>query len=63
MTNYEWIVLKIDEKPNKMICQRCSAEAVSPTPCRLEDAGEIFKTFIKIHNRCVLPQDGGNNGN
>ena len=49
---YKWIRLKIDETPNLMICLRYGGKATSPIPCGLEDAGEIFKAFLKIHKKC-----------
>ena len=52
MKKEEWMFLDINENPNKMICKRCGAKATSPTPCRLEDAEQIMKTFLNIHRKC-----------
>jgi len=58
MTKYKWIVLKFDEKPNRMICQRCGASATAPMPCRLEDAEKLMHTFTEIHKKCRNEKQG-----
>lgn len=47
-----WVVLKYDEQPNRMLCERCKESVVTPMPCRLDTASEIFKAFLKVHKKC-----------
>ena len=47
-----WIVLKIDEMPNVMWCQRCGRKIPFHTPCSLEEAIGFSKAYIKIHKKC-----------
>ena len=52
MSEYDWIVIKYDEIPNKIICERCGAEAISPTPCRITDAISMWDAFKDNHKKC-----------
>jgi len=51
--SYDWIVLKYDVAPNRLICERCGREQVLPEgsmPSRIFVA--IGDAFTVIHKRC-----------
>ncbi len=52
MGKYDWIVLKFDETPNKMWCQRCNIKTEMPKFAQFEVVIAMTKAFTKLHKNC-----------
>ncbi len=50
---YDWVKLKYDEHPNKLLCERCGEEVIAPENCRMDTWLEMTKGFSRVHKKCV----------
>lgn len=47
-----WVMIKYDEKPNKIVCLRCGHSIIAPWPCTINDAVLIGNAFTEKHSNC-----------
>jgi hypothetical protein len=51
--DYNWIVVKYDVEPNKLVCERCGkTKDLPPSPFRSSEFLAIGKEFEDIHKNC-----------
>lgn len=48
----EWVIIKYDEKPNKIVCLRCGYSIIAPWPCSINDACRAADAFVEQHKNC-----------